>query len=67
MEEDISAEFLQPQAHQEQAGGAGEPDEVVKAKVAEDPDIVHQGWIMKRGEHFKNWRQRYVKTICEYK
>jgi RAC serine/threonine-protein kinase len=22
-------------------------------------DVVHQGWLMKRGEHIKNWRARY--------
>jgi hypothetical protein len=20
---------------------------------------VHEGWLLKRGEHIKNWRQRY--------
>ncbi|KHJ42114.1 PH domain protein [Trichuris suis] len=24
-----------------------------------DAKIVHQGWLMKRGEHIKNWRSRY--------
>merc|ERR1712050_263893 len=23
------------------------------------PVIVKEGWLMKRGEHFKNWRPRY--------
>ena len=23
------------------------------------PLIVKEGWLMKRGEHFKNWRPRY--------
>ena len=23
------------------------------------PAIVKEGWLMKRGEHFKNWRPRY--------
>ena len=58
MEEDIAVDSLQPQARLEQAGGAEEVSE--EATVAEDPDIVQQGWIMKRGEHFKNWRQRCV-------
>uniref|UniRef100_A0AC34GIT2 PH domain-containing protein n=1 Tax=Panagrolaimus sp. ES5 TaxID=591445 RepID=A0AC34GIT2_9BILA len=22
-------------------------------------DVIHQGWLMKRGEHIKNWRARY--------
>uniref|UniRef100_A0A914XNM4 Uncharacterized protein n=1 Tax=Plectus sambesii TaxID=2011161 RepID=A0A914XNM4_9BILA len=22
-------------------------------------DVVHEGWLMKRGEHIKNWRPRY--------
>ncbi|KRX28218.1 RAC-beta serine/threonine-protein kinase [Trichinella nelsoni] len=24
-----------------------------------DSKIVHEGWLMKRGEHIKNWRSRY--------
>ena len=24
-----------------------------------NPVIVKEGWLMKRGEHFKNWRPRY--------
>ena len=23
------------------------------------PHIVREGWLEKRGEHFKNWRKRY--------
>ena len=23
------------------------------------PAIIKEGWLMKRGEHFRNWRPRY--------
>lgn len=23
------------------------------------PDVVYESWLMKRGEHIKNWRARY--------
>jgi len=28
-------------------------------EVTVDTNIVRDGWLMKRGEHFKNWRPRY--------
>uniref|UniRef100_A0A914IAD9 non-specific serine/threonine protein kinase n=1 Tax=Globodera rostochiensis TaxID=31243 RepID=A0A914IAD9_GLORO len=28
-------------------------------KVRTREDLVYEGWLLKRGEHIKNWRQRY--------
>lgn len=30
-----------------------------EAGVAPPPVIIKEGWLNKRGEHIKNWRQRY--------
>lgn len=30
-----------------------------EAGGAATPTIVKEGWLNKRGEHIKNWRQRY--------
>ncbi|KAL3068639.1 hypothetical protein niasHS_016045 [Heterodera schachtii] len=28
-------------------------------KVRTREDVIYEGWLLKRGEHIKNWRQRY--------
>ena len=28
-------------------------------QISPDQNIVKQGWLSKRGEHIRNWRQRY--------
>ena len=36
----------------------GEVEEVEEEEMVEGASTVQEGWIMKRGEHFRNWRQR---------
>lgn len=28
-------------------------------KVRTRDEVIYEGWLMKRGEHIKNWRPRY--------
>jgi len=34
-------------------------------RLGEGPSIVREGFLMKRGEHFKNWRSRYFVLYCD--
>ena len=53
---------------EEEAGACGggvvgpEVSSLLGSRLEEEEGAttVHEGWIMKRGEHFKNWRQRLV-------
>uniref|UniRef100_A0A0M3HW42 PH domain-containing protein n=1 Tax=Ascaris lumbricoides TaxID=6252 RepID=A0A0M3HW42_ASCLU len=31
----------------------------ISIKSRKPEDAVHEGWLLKRGEHIKNWRPRY--------
>jgi len=33
--------------------------DIVMESVVMEPTLVKEGWLMKRGEHFRNWRPRY--------
>jgi hypothetical protein len=39
--------------------GRKEPGVDVEDAMAEEATIVKQGWLLKRGEYIKNWRNRW--------